>query len=76
MITEFEYPRLTKRLMIKSQPENIIRLAKYLKFKNADRVPVKRLIHLIDWFLKKREGKSIDLNSLCRRQCISSRHLP
>jgi hypothetical protein len=49
--------RLTKNQLRKACPENVIRLALWLKIRNVDTMSHRQLIRLLDWLFKRRERR-------------------
>jgi hypothetical protein len=49
--------RITKSQLRKARPENVVRLARWLKIRNIDTMSHRQLIRILDWLFKRREKR-------------------
>ncbi len=54
-------PRISKRQLRKAKPEDVRRLARWLKIKHIDTMSHRQLIRLLDWLFKRPAKKRMGM---------------
>ena len=58
MFFDDRQPRVTKRQLRKAAPENVRRLARWLRVRNMDTMSHGQLIRFLDWLFKRPDRKA------------------